>query len=155
MIFLKLLYYIVDKFKVFYYKNELKAKGAKVGKGTNVYGKVYVYGGYSNLKIGKDCTLNQGVFLGARGGIEIGDNVRVSPNAMIISSGLKIEEKPRVHFEEKITIGNNVWIASGSLVSAGVTIGENSIIGACSVVTKDVPPNSFYAGVPAKLIKKI
>lgn len=60
--------------------------------------------------------------------------------------------KPQIR---PITIGNNVWISIGALVMNGVTIGDNSIIGARSVVTGDVPANVLYAGVPAKLIRTL
>lgn len=54
-----------------------------------------------------------------------------------------------------IVIEDNVWIGMESLILGGVTIGENSVVAARSVVTKDVPPNMLVAGVPAKIVKKI
>lgn len=56
--------------------------------------------------------------------------------------------------ERDIVIGNNVWIGYGTQVLGGVVIGDNSIIGAGSIVTKNIPDNEVWAGVPAKFIKK-
>jgi acetyltransferase-like isoleucine patch superfamily enzyme len=53
-----------------------------------------------------------------------------------------------------VRVGNNVWIGYGACILRGVTVGDNSIIGTNSVVTKDVPPNSVVAGVPARVIRK-
>ncbi len=58
-------------------------------------------------------------------------------------------------YPKPIHIGKNVWIGSGAIVLPGVTIGDNSIVGAGSVVTKNVEPNSVVAGNPAKFIKSI
>ncbi len=58
-------------------------------------------------------------------------------------------------YAKSITIKDNVWIASNVTVCAGVTIGEGAVIGAGSVVTRDIPPNSFAAGVPCKVIRQI
>ncbi len=58
-------------------------------------------------------------------------------------------------YAKPITIKDNVWIASNVTVCAGVTIGEGAVIGAGSVVTRDIPPNSFAAGVPCKVIRQI
>ncbi len=139
------------KWRVF----RMRSKGANIGKGVKIYGKITTYGRLSNLKIGNGCTINNNVSLGVRGGIQIGNDVRISPNVIIISSGLNLNEKPRKHFEAPIVIENNVWIAVGAIISAGVKIGENSVIGAGSVIVKDVPKNSFYGGIPGRLIKSI
>jgi acetyltransferase-like isoleucine patch superfamily enzyme len=56
---------------------------------------------------------------------------------------------------KKITIKNNAWICMGAIICPGVTIGENSVVAAGAVVTKDVPDHSLVAGVPAKIIKQI
>lgn len=134
---------------------KIKRGGAMIGEQLKIYGKIHIHSSLQNLQIGNNCTLNDGVRLGLRGGIKIGNNVRISPDAILISSGLNISQNPRTHFEKSIVLGNNVWIASAAIVSAGVTIGDNSVVGAGSVVTKNIPPNSFWAGVPAKFVKAL
>jgi acetyltransferase-like isoleucine patch superfamily enzyme len=54
-----------------------------------------------------------------------------------------------------VIIGNNVWLGSRSIILKGVTIGDNSVIGAMSLVTKDIPPNSVAGGIPAKVIRTL
>ncbi len=89
------------------------------------------------------------------GGVDIADHVMIGPNVNIITSGHPLEPaQRRAYIEAKpIVIEKNVWIATGATILGGVTIGENSVVGAGAVVTKDVPPNSFVAGVPAKIIR--
>ena len=60
-----------------------------------------------------------------------------------------------MQWAKPIIVENNVWICSNVTVLAGVTIGENSIIGSGSVVIKDIPPNSFAVGVPCKVVKQL
>lgn len=127
--------------------------GANIGV-VKIYGKVKVSGWYKNITIGDNCTINEGVFLNARGKITIGNNCRLSSHTKIYTGQLTIES-PRVHLEKNTTIEDNVWIGSGAIILGGVTVGNNSIIGAGAVVTSDTKPNSFYAGNPAKFIKKL
>ena len=87
-----------------------------------------------------------------------GDNVMVGPNCSFITTEHSLLPKNRckgVQWAKSIVVENNVWICSNVTVLAGVTIGENSVIGAGSVVTKDVPPNTFAAGIPCKVIKQL
>ena len=105
-----------------------------------------------NTRIGPNCTI------GARSNVIIGDNVVISKNVTIESAGLDLK-KGHLHGDSHnsfpIVIKDNAWIASNVMVLGGVTIGENSVIGAGSIVTKNIPPNSVFAGNPPKLIKKI
>jgi acetyltransferase-like isoleucine patch superfamily enzyme len=91
------------------------------------------------------------------GGVDIGDRVMIGPNVSIITSGHPLlPSQRRAYIEAKpIAIEENVWIAAGATILGGVTVGENSVIAAGAVVTKDVPPNSFVAGVPAKIIRSL
>ena len=61
----------------------------------------------------------------------------------------------RLAASEPITIGNHVFIGTNTTILKGVSIGENAVIGACSLVTRDIPPSEIWGGVPAKFIKKI
>lgn len=86
--------------------------------------------------------------------IDIGNNVRIGANCVIADGDFHLDD-PRVGKPNPITIKDNVWLGYGVIVMKGVTIGENSIIGMNSVVTKDIPANSIAVGSPAKVIKTI
>jgi len=87
--------------------------------------------------------------------VTIGNNVHISTNVQIHSGRLILEQNPRKHTKAPIIIQDNVWLATNVVILAGVTIGENSVIAASSVVTKNIPANSLVMGIPAKVIKKI
>jgi acetyltransferase-like isoleucine patch superfamily enzyme len=96
-----------------------------------------------------------------RSNIEIGENVLVGPNVVIQGVNHNIDDLSQpILFagdqkgKNKIIIGNNVWIGANSVILSGVSIGDDAVVGAGSVVTKDVEPFSVVGGVPAKLIKK-
>lgn len=89
--------------------------------------------------------------------VRIGHNCMIGPNVGIYTAGHAIEPKDRYKsgFAIPIIIGNDVWIGGSCVILPGVTIGDNSIVAAGSVVTKDVPANTIVAGNPAKPIKTI
>jgi len=112
------------------------------------------YGGAT--RIGRNVFINHAcVFLGL-GGIVIEDEVLIGPSVNLTS-----EDHPVVPSQRKSLIGKtivikrNAWIGAGATVLSGVTVGENSVVAAGAVVSKDVPPNCVVGGVPAKLIKNI
>ena len=109
-----------------------------------------------NTKIGKNVFINSCCRFQDNGGIEIGDKTMIGPNVTIVTVNHEINPETRINAIPKpVKIGKNVWIGADCTILPGVTIGESSIIGAGSVVTKDVPANIVVAGNPAKLIKKI
>lgn len=90
--------------------------------------------------------------------VEIGDNVFFAPNVSIYTAGHPVHHEARNSMYEygiSVKIGNNVWIGGNTVITPGVTIGEDSVIGAGSVVTKDVPSGVIAAGNPCKIIRKI
>lgn len=91
--------------------------------------------------------------------ITIGDFVSFGHNCMILTGShdifLKGEERQLSNRHAPVVIKNGAWIASGVIVCPGVTIGENSVVGAGSVVTRDIPDNEFWAGIPCTLKKKL
>lgn len=110
----------------------------------------------ANIKIGKDVFINKSCTFVDLGGIDIADKVLIGPDVKILSVNHPLDPGSRRGVElKKVTIEKNVWIGASSVICPGVTVGENSVIAAGSVVTKNVPANSVYAGVPAKFIKAI
>ncbi len=115
---------------------------------------------YTNF--GKNITVGKNVFINAcchfqdQGGITLGDNCLVGHNVVFatLNHGFAPEERQSM-LPAPIVVGRNVWIGSNSTILQGVTIGDNSIIAAGSVVTKDVPANAIVAGVPARFIRSI
>ncbi len=91
--------------------------------------------------------------------ITIGDYVSFGHNCMVLTGyhdkTLTGEKRQNSILAKPVTIKNGAWIASGVTICPGVTIGENAVIGAGSVVTKDVPDNEFWAGIPAMFKKQI
>ncbi|MEW5676304.1 acyltransferase [Flavobacterium enshiense] len=84
--------------------------------------------------------------------ITIGDNVTLAPRVHILAHDASTKMHLNYTKVKNVTIGNNVFIGTGSIVMPGVSIADNVIVGAGSVVTKDIPENSVYAGNPAKFI---
>ncbi len=109
-----------------------------------------------NIKIGKKVFINSCCRFQDNGGIEIGDGTMIGSNVTIVTLNHDINPKTRVNANPKhVKIGKNVWIGSDCTILPGVDIGENSIVGAGSVVTKNVPKNTIVVGNPARVIKEI
>ena len=109
------------------------------------------------LKIGKYCLITPGVRIMAAESIEIGDACMFAHGAYISDAdwhGIYDRSEP-VGKTKPIILKDNVWIGDSAIVCKGVTIGENSIIGAGAVVTKNIPANVVAAGNPAKVVKNL
>jgi maltose O-acetyltransferase len=91
--------------------------------------------------------------------ITLGDDCLIGPNVQLLAVSHDIEPTLRQthkhNYAQAITLGKNVWLGGGVIILAGVTIGDNSVIGAGSVVTKDVAANSFYAGNPSQKVRDL
>ena len=110
----------------------------------------------ANLRIGKGVFINSGVMFTDLGVITLADNVLVGPNATIISVNHPLDPQKRHEVEMKpVLIDKNAWLGANATILPGVTVGQNAVVAAGAVVTKDVPANTVVAGVPAKIIKKI
>jgi acetyltransferase-like isoleucine patch superfamily enzyme len=116
----------------------------------------YTEGGV-NIRVGRNVFVNQNCTFYDLGGIDIADDVMIGPNVSIITSGHPLEPSQRRAFviAKPVVIERNVWIATGATIIGGVTVGENSVVAAGSVVTRDVPPNTLVGGNPARVIRSI
>lgn len=111
-----------------------------------------------NIHIGNNFFANFNLTILDEAPVTIGDNAFIGPNVSIYTACHPIDPESRntgVEWAEPVTIGNNVWIGGSATILPGVTIGDNCVIGAGSVVTKDVESNTVVAGNPAKVIKRI
>lgn len=111
---------------------------------------------------GRHITLGQGTYINMNcnfiddGLIEIGDKVMFGPAVTIATVGHPINPEMREYmYTDHVKIGNNCWIGANVTICPGVTIGDNTVIGAGSVVLRDVPENSVAAGNPCRVIRKI
>ena len=109
-----------------------------------------------HIRIGKNVFINHACSFLDMGGITIEDNVLIGPKVNLITENHPIDPSNRKTLLCKpIVIKKNSWIGAASSILPGVTIGENSVVAAGSVVTKDVPSNTIVAGVPARQVKEI
>ncbi len=119
-----------------------------------------------NTTFGDDFFMNFNCMILDVSKVTIGDGVMFGPNVTIatpmhpmLAEERMVKDYPDGHhdleYSKPITIGNYVWLASGVTVCGGVTIGDNVVVGAGSVVTRDLPPNTFCAGVPCKVIRQL
>ena len=111
-----------------------------------------------NTKIGKGCYFNFNVTILDVAEVKIGDNVLIAPNAAIYTATHPVDVIERTSGKEyalPITIGNNCWLGGSCVICPGVTLGDNVVVAAGAVVTKDVPSDCVVAGSPARIIKRL
>lgn len=107
----------------------------------------------AKLEIGDNCGMS-GTVVGCAKHIKIGNNVRCGANTLITDTDWHTDD-PRTGKNKEVIIEDNVWLGYGVKVLKGVHIGENSVIGAGSIVTRDIPANVIAAGNPCKVVKQI
>jgi maltose O-acetyltransferase len=138
-------------------RNLLEELLGSVGDSTEIRPPLYVdYG--SNIRIGAGCFANFGLMALDVAPITIGDDVQMGPNVQLLTPTHPVEPEPRREKWEAarpISIADNVWIGGGVIVLAGVTIGENTVVGAGAVVTRDLPANVVAVGNPARVIRTL
>ena len=130
----------------------LKKLLGSMGKNTYIEPPLHANWG-KNTHVGDDFYANFNLTLVDDADIYIGDNVMIGPNVVIATAGhpiLPSLRKKGMQFNIPVFIGNNVWIGAGALVMPGVKIGDNSVIGAGSVVTRDIPENCVAYGNQCK-----
>lgn len=109
-----------------------------------------------NINIGKNVFVNHACTFMDRGGITLEDNVLIGPKVNLITTNHPLHpSERRATISHPIVINRNAWIGAAATIMPGVTIGENSVVAAGAVVTKNVPDNTIVGGVPAKIIKSI
>lgn len=106
------------------------------------------------MKIGKGVFVNHSLTCMAAGGITIDDGVMIGPNVRIVTDNHDFDNRMVLRCKP-VHIKSRAWIGVGAIILPGVTIGENAVVAAGAVVTKDVAPNTIVGGNPAKFIKKI
>lgn len=128
------------------------------GDGLYIIPPVYANNGLHNVHFGKGVIVNFNCSFVDDADIFIGDNTMIGPQVSIITAQHPISPKLRennLQYNKPVHIGKNVWIGAGALILPGVTIGDNSVVGAGSVVTRDVEENCIVVGSPARVLRKI
>lgn len=106
------------------------------------------------VKIGRNAVVMNGCLMMAAGGITIEDEALIAANVQLISNNHDLQNR-NIIICKPVRICSKAWIGAGSTILPGVTVGENAVVGAGSVVTHDVAPNTIVAGNPAKFIRNI
>lgn len=137
-------------------KEIIKKLFNKTGNNFSIMPNFYCDYGF-NIEIGENFYSNHNLVILDANKVTFGENVQIGPNCGFYTSGHPLEKETRrkVEFAKPITIGNDVWIGGNVCVLPGVTIGDNTVIGAGSVVTKDIPANVIAVGNPCRVIRKI
>jgi acetyltransferase-like isoleucine patch superfamily enzyme len=109
-----------------------------------------------NITLGKRVFVNSGCKLQDQGGVTIGDGCLIGHNTVFATLNHDLAPSRRADMHPApIVIGRNVWIGSNVTVLPGVTVGDNAVVAAASVVTKDVPANSIVVGSPARVVRTV
>ena len=137
-----------------------------IGEGTFLQGPIYFHYG-THTKIGSHVFINFNLTVQDDAPVEIGDHCDFGPGVCIVTPVHPMRASERLAMRDEngvekrfcyarpVKIGNNCWLGANVTVCPGVTIGDNCVIGAGSVVTRDIPANSFAAGVPCRVIREI
>jgi acetyltransferase-like isoleucine patch superfamily enzyme len=127
----------------------------------------YIHGQKNRLHLGENCSTTNSIFNVISGHINIGDNTIIGHNCLFLTGTHTFQDGQRASLSKittmeetptsgrDIIIGAGVFIGSGSIIIGPVSVGDNVIVGAGAVVTKDIPSSCFAAGVPAKVIHSI
>lgn len=136
----------------------LRRMFAAAGEGCYIEPPFHANWGGRNVHLGKSVYANFNLTLVDDGPIHIGDNVMFGPGVIITTGGHPILPELRIRsaqFNLPVRIGNNVWVGSGVQILPGVTIGDNTVVGAGSVVSRDLPAYVVAVGVPCRAVREI
>ncbi len=147
-------------------KNIIRQIVGEIGDGYFIQGPIFFHYG-CHTKVGKNFFANFNLTIQDDAEVSIGENCNFGPNVTIVTpihpmlpnerlAMLNEDgESKHVCYAKPVHIGNNIWLGANTVVCPGVTLGDNCVIGAGSVVVKDIPPSSFAAGNPCQVIRKI
>lgn len=136
----------------------LKSMFAEIGENCYIEPPLHANWGGKHVHFGKNVYANFGLTLVDDTHIYVGDGTMFGPNCVIATAGHPIDPELRekqLQYNIPVHIGKNCWLGAGVLVMPGVTIGDNTVIGAGSVVTKDIPSNVVAVGNPCRVLREI
>lgn len=136
----------------------LKEMFAEIGEDCYIEPPLHSNWGGKNVHFGKEVYANFNLTLVDDADIFVGDNVMFGPNVTVATAAHPIDpdlRRKQAQYNLSVHIGSNVWIGANAVVLPGISIGENSIIGAGSVVSKDIPPNVVAVGCPCRVLREI
>ena len=136
----------------------MKEMFGQIGKGCYIEPPFYANWGGKHVFLGDYVYANFNLTMTDDGNIYVGDHVMIGPNVTVSSAGHPVElhlRKQGIQFNADVHIGNNVWIGAGCVILPGVSIGEDSVIGAGSIVTKDIPSGVVAVGNPCRVMRAI
>lgn len=131
---------------------------AEIGEGSYIEPPLHANFGGKHVHFGKNVYANYNLTMVDDTHIYVGDNTMIGPNVTIATAGHPIDPALRDvqgQFNMEVHIGRNVWIGGGCVLLPGVSIGDNTVIGAGSIVTKDIPANVVAYGNPCRVIREI
>ena len=136
----------------------LKEMFAEIGENCYIEPPLHSNWGGKHVHFGNNVYCNFNLTLVDDTHIYVGDNVLFAPNVIVATAGHPLDADLRrkaYQYNMPVHIGNNCWIGAGAKIMPGVTIGDNTVIGAGSVVTKDIPSNVLAYGVPCRVVREI
>ena len=131
---------------------------AEIGEGSYIEPPLHANFGGKHVHFGKNVYANYNLTMVDDTHIYVGDNTMIGPNVTIATAGHPIDPALRdvqAQFNMEVHIGRNVWLGGGCVLLPGVSIGDNTVIGAGSIVTKDIPANVVAYGNPCRVIREI
>ena len=131
---------------------------AEIGEGSYIEPPLHANFGGKHVHFGKNVYANYNLTMVDDSYIYVGDNTMIGPNVTIATAGHPIDPALRdvqAQFNMEVHIGRNVWLGGGCVLLPGVSIGDNTVIGAGSIVTKDIPANVVAYGNPCRVIREI
>lgn len=135
------------------YDESLRRLFPDMGEGSRLLAPVTVVRAH-RVKIGKRVIIMPGCLMMAAGEITIDDDAQIAANVQLIFNNHDLDNRMVITCKP-VHVGRRAWIGAGATLLPGITVGENSVVGAGSVVTRDVEPNTIVAGNPARVIRRI